>query len=136
MIAILTTIAQKLPLAFLERWLTYLEKRDDNDTARLRDILSAEIEARKLQTQIVIAEQQWWATAIIRPLIAWPIGIYIWKVVVWDKVLGLGTTDPLSGGMEWVMTAVVGAYFLARPIEKAVRSVDLKNALTFKKGNK
>lgn len=129
LISILTTLAQKLPLAFLERWLTYLEKKNDSDTQRLRDILSAEVEARKLQTQVLIAEQQWWATAIIRPLIAWPIGIYIWKVVVWDKVLGWGVTDPLTGGTEWVMTAVVTAYFLARPIEKAVRSGKVKSLI-------
>lgn len=47
--------------------------------------------------------------------------IYVWKVVVWDKVLGLGTTDALSGDMsQWAM-AVVTAYFGGRTLEKVAR---------------
>ena len=38
-----------------------------------------------------IAEQSRWYTAIILPLLAFPIIIYFWKVIVWDKVLGSGT---------------------------------------------
>jgi len=34
-------------------------------------------------------------TAIIRPLLALPVVIFMWKVIVWDKVLGLGSTDAL-----------------------------------------
>ena len=126
MIAIITSLVQKLPLAFLERWLTYLEKRDDNNTARLRDILNAELEAKKLQAQIIIAEQGWWVTAMIRPLFAWPIAIYVWKVVVWDKVLGLGTTDPLSAEFAQWAGVIITAYFIGRPIEKAARSAFTK----------
>lgn len=122
MIAIITSIVSKLPLAFLERWLTYLEKKDDNDTARLRDILSSELEAKKLQSQIIIAEQGWWVTAMIRPLFAWPVAIYVWKVIVWDKVLGLGVTDPLSEELTMWAGVIITAYFIGRPIEKGVRS--------------
>lgn len=122
MIAIITALAQKLPLAFLERWLTYLEKKADTDTARLRDLLSAEIEAKKLQAQIIIAEQGWWVTAMIRPMIAWPIGIYMWKVVVWDKVLGLGVTDPLSPEFYQWAGIIITAYFIGRPLEKGAKA--------------
>ena len=52
--------------------------------------IEAEIEARKQASAIIIAEQGRWYTAIIRPLLAFPIIIYFWKVMVWDKVLGLG----------------------------------------------
>ena len=126
MIAIITSIMQKLPLAFLERWLSYLEKKNDTDTARLRDILSAEIEAKKLQTQIVIAEQGWWVTAMIRPLFAWPIAIYVWKIVVWDKVLGWGTTDPLSPELAQWSGIIITAYFIGRPLEKGARAAFTK----------
>lgn len=122
MIAIITSIAQKLPLAFLERWLTFLEKKNDSDTQRLRDLLSAEIEAKKMQTQIVIAEQGWWVTALIRPLFAWPIAIYVWKVVVWDKVFGLGTTDPLSEELTMWAGVIITAYFIGRPLEKGAKA--------------
>ena len=58
-----------------------------------RAALIAEIEARKSANAIIIAEQGRWYTAIIRPLLALPVIIYLWKVIVWDKVLGLGSTD-------------------------------------------
>src|SRR6185503_7357461 len=59
--------------------------------------IEAEIVARKEASAIIIAEQGRWYTAIIRPLLAFPIIIYFWKVIVFDKVLGLGTTDPITG---------------------------------------
>ena len=46
---------------------------------------------------MLIAEQGRWYTAIIRPLLALPVIIYLWKVIVWDNVLGLGSTDPIAG---------------------------------------
>ena len=74
--------------------------------------IEAEIEARKEATAVIIAEQGRWYTAIIRPLLAFPIIIYFWKVIVWDKVLGLGATDPITGMIaDWtgmIITAYVG----------------------------
>src|SRR6476469_7672954 len=57
--------------------------------------IEADIVARKEASAVIIAEQGRWYTAIIRPLLALPVVIYLWKVIVWDKVLGLGTTDPM-----------------------------------------
>ena len=54
--------------------------------------LSVEQRERELATQVVIAEQGRWYTALPRPLFAFALIIYVWKVVVWDKVLGLGAT--------------------------------------------
>jgi len=122
MIAILTSLAMKLPVAFLERWLTHLEKKDDTYTERLRTIILAEIEARKVQAQIIIAEQGWWMTAMIRPMIAWPFIVYIWKTVVYDTVLGLGSTPALSGSLGDWAGVIITAYFVGRPLEKAVKS--------------
>jgi hypothetical protein len=83
--------------------------------------IEAEIEARKQASAIIIAEQGRWYTAIIRPLLALPIIIYFWKVIVWDKVLGLGSTDPVTGMIaDWTgmnLTAYVGG----RSIEKVAR---------------
>ena len=41
--------------------------------------------------------------------------------MVWDKVLGLGTTVPLSGDVaQWAMI-VLTAYFGGRSLEKVAR---------------
>jgi hypothetical protein len=83
--------------------------------------LSVEQRERELAAQIVLAEQGRWYTALPRPLFAFAFIIYVWKVVVWDKVLGLGTTDALSGDVaQWAMV-VLTAYFGGRSIEKVAR---------------
>ena len=80
--------------------------------------IETEIAARKEATAIIIAEQGRWYTAIIRPLLALPITIYFWKVIVWDKVLDLGVTDPLTGMVsDWAGT-IITAYVGGRTIEK------------------
>jgi len=83
--------------------------------------LSVERRERELSTQVLIAEQGRWYTALPRPLFALAFIIYVWKTVVWDKVLGLGSTDPLSGDVaQWAMI-VLTAYFGGRSLEKVAR---------------
>ena len=83
--------------------------------------IEADIVARREASAVIIAEQGRWYTAIIRPLLAFPIIIYLWKVIVWDKVLGLGTTDPLIGMIgDWAGT-ILTAYVGGRSIEKVAR---------------
>ena len=83
--------------------------------------MSVEQRERELATQVVLAEQGRWYTALPRPLFAFAFIIYVWKVVVWDKVLGLGTTDALSGDVaQWAMI-VLTAYFGGRSLEKVAR---------------
>ena len=83
--------------------------------------IKAETIARAEASKIIIAEQGRWYTACIRPLLALPVIIYFWKVIVWDKVLAWGTTDPLGGMIGdwagWIMLAYVGG----RSMEKISR---------------
>ena len=83
--------------------------------------IEAEIEARRQAGALVIAEQGRWYTAVIRPLLALPVVIFLWKVIVWDKVLGLGTTDEITGmAADWC-GLIVTAYVGGRSIEKVAR---------------
>lgn len=83
--------------------------------------IALEQRERELATQLVTAEQGRWITALPRPLFALAFIIYVWKVVVFDKVLGLGTTDPLSGDVaQWAMI-VLTAYFGGRSLEKVAK---------------
>ncbi len=83
--------------------------------------IAAEIEARKQASAVIIAEQGRWYTAVIRPLLALPIIIYLWKVIVWDKVLGLGSTDPITGMIADWTGLILTAYVGGRSIEKVAR---------------
>jgi uncharacterized membrane protein len=88
--------------------------------------LSVEQRERELAAQVVIAEQGRWFTALPRPLFAFAFVIYVWKVVVWDKVFGLGSTDGLSGDVaQWAMI-VLTAYFGGRSLEKVARILGRK----------
>ena len=90
-----------------------------------RELSVAQREA-ELATQTVIAEQGRWYTALPRPLFAFAFIIYVWKVVVWDKVLGWGTTDALSGEVAQWATVVLTAYFGGRSLEKVARILGRK----------
>jgi len=80
--------------------------------------MSVEQRERELAVEVAVAEQGRWYTALPRPLFAFAFIIYVWKAVVWDKVLGLGTTEALSGDVsQWAMI-VLTAYFGGRSLEK------------------
>lgn len=83
--------------------------------------LDVEARERELAGKLIVAEQGRWYTALPRPLFAGAFIVYVWKVVVWDKVLGLGVTDPLKGDVaDWAMI-VLTAYFGGRSLEKVAR---------------
>lgn len=50
--------------------------------------------------------------AVIRGSIAIGPAIYLGKIFLWDKVLGLGATDPLSADLWAVTRTVLAFYFL------------------------
>lgn len=85
--------------------------------------LAAEETIARLEAQqaVLIAEQGRILTSWIRPAIAAPFVLYIWKLIVWDKIMGQGATDNLSPELWQMMTVVIGAYFLTRPIETVLR---------------
>jgi hypothetical protein len=88
--------------------------------------LDVETRERELATQVLIAEEGRWYTALPRPLFAAAFIIYTWKVVVWDKVLGLGSTPALTGDIaQWAMI-VLTAYFGGRSLEKVARILGRK----------
>ncbi len=83
--------------------------------------LAVEQREAEIAARVVIAEQERWYTALPRPLFAFAFVIYVWKVVVWDKVFGLGSTAALSGDVaQWAMI-VLTAYFGGRSLEKVAR---------------
>jgi hypothetical protein len=59
--------------------------------------IAAEVQISTLEARrdVLLKEQGNWLTRWIRPALAAPAVIFWWKIVVWDTVLGLGTTpDP------------------------------------------
>lgn len=81
-----------------------------NDSERLAyDERINILEARKSVIQSSQSDRLW---RIGRALLALPFIVYINKLIVWDKVLAWGTTDPLSPDLTYIMMMIVGSYFL------------------------
>ena len=92
-----------------------------------KEKLAAELAERELAVQqreaelaanLLVVEQGFWMTRWVRPLWALPFVIFTFKVVVWDKVLGLGSTPALDPSMWNVFMLIAGAYFGGRSAEK------------------
>lgn len=77
-------------------------------------IASAEkIGALQAQQAVLVADSQRSSVDIwIRALFALPPAIYLAKLYVYDKVLQMGTTDPLSPLMTTTLWWILGFYFV------------------------
>lgn len=67
------------------------------------------LEARR---DVLVKETEHWSTRWVRPAFAFPFVVYNFKLIVIDKVLGMGSTDPLSDELFQIEMAIIGAYFL------------------------
>jgi hypothetical protein len=56
-------------------------------------------------------------------LMGYFVALYFGKLLVWDKVLGLGTTDPLAGFASITSNLVVSFYFAKRGFENVARII-------------
>ncbi|AEI03515.1 hypothetical protein OCA5_c23960 [Afipia carboxidovorans OM5] len=95
-----------------------------------KDRIAADLAQRELEVQRAEIEAQ----AQIRiatvgrfyepeKIMGYAVAIYIAKLLVWDKVLGLGSTDPLGGWIETTANLVVAFYFGKRGAESVAKIV-------------
>ena len=56
-------------------------------------------------------------------LMGYFVALYFGKLLVWDKVLGLGSTDPLAGFASVTSNLVVSFYFAKRGFENVARII-------------
>lgn len=75
----------------------------------------------ELQAQIRIAEIGCWYEP--EKLMGYAVAVYIAKLLVWDKVLGLGSTDPLAGWISTTANLIVAFYFGKRGFENVARII-------------
>ncbi len=83
-----------------------------NDAERIAaEITLARLEAR--QASQAIGGR--WITLV---QIAWalPFVVYNAKLIIWDKVLGWGVTDPLSPDLYTLQSVIVGFFFVTTTI--------------------
>jgi hypothetical protein len=89
------------------------------------DLAASEIAAQVAEsnaiTQYRIAEIGHWYEP--DKLMSYFVAIYFGKLLVWDKVLGLGATDPLAGFASVTSNLVVSFYFAKRGFENVARII-------------
>lgn len=69
----------------------------------------ATLEARK---DVILKAQSDPFERWVRIGFALPFVLYLWKLVVWDKLLGWGATDNLSNDLWAILYIVLGGYFV------------------------
>jgi hypothetical protein len=86
--------------------------------ARELDVQRAEIEA---QNALRIAQIGKWHEP--EKLMGYAVAVYVAKLLIYDKVLGLGTTDPLGGWIETTANLIVAFYFGKRTFENVAKII-------------
>lgn len=82
------------------------------NNAEKRIELEREAEVLENRRSVLVAEAKGNWNVIFRFVLAAPFAIFMWKVIVWDKVLGRGVTDNLSPELWNLMMVVYGFYFV------------------------
>jgi hypothetical protein len=70
------------------------------------------VKALEARRDVLRAESDGRVNGVVRALLAAPVVVFLWKVIIWDKVLALGTTDDLSENLWYVTMVVLGFYYL------------------------
>jgi hypothetical protein len=100
-------------------------KAETTDARTAADLAAAEIAAQTSETQAQmqyrIAELGHWYEP--DKLMGYCVAAYFAKLLVWDKVLGLGSTDALAGFAAVTANLVVSFYFAKRGFENVARII-------------
>jgi hypothetical protein len=100
-------------------------KAGNVDAKIAADLAATEIAAQTAEANAIlqyrIAELGRWYEP--DKLMGYCVAIYFSKLLIWDKVLGLGTTDPLAGFAAVTSNLVVSFYFAKRGFENVARII-------------
>lgn len=83
--------------------------------------IDAEIAARAEATKVMLIENGTWFTRAPRAIVCWSFALFIAKCVVWDSMLGWGTTPALRGDIATWGGMLMTMWFGGRTIEKVAR---------------
>lgn len=100
-------------LPVIGKGLDYFIKKADGDVIKAVEMMKTEQALVAARRDVMIAGMShpiWW---LGWALFVAPLGVYWAKVIVWDKVLKLGVTDPLTGLVaDWAGYIVVSLFGL------------------------
>ena len=89
-------------------------RKDALDAKNTSDRIKLEKEAATLEARrsVLVAEAKSNWNVVFRAVMAFPFIAFVYKVVIYDKLFGLGSTDNLSPDLWNLMMVVYGFYFV------------------------
>lgn len=91
------------------------------DTDEKKIAADERVKTLEQRRAVMVAESASRINPVMRALLAGPAVIFLWKVMVWDKVLGLGSTDNLSENLWIYLFSVVGFYTVEQLVARFKR---------------
>jgi hypothetical protein len=83
--------------------------------------LELQAKEREIGHQMAVLDSGSFWTSAPRAIVCWSLALYIAKVVVWDTMLGLGSTIALKGMMAEAFSTILVFWFGSRSLEKIAR---------------
>lgn len=123
---LLSTVAKFLGGPFLSAALQAYQAKltSENTVVSAKEALA--IQELSLQTREAELDTQYRLATIGKwyepdHLMGYAVAVYFAKLLVWDKVLAMGTTDPLAGWASFTANLIVAFYFSKRGIENILK---------------
>lgn len=107
------------PLEAITKQITDMKVRlaaEQNHERRIE--LESELANLETRKQVILAAQSDPMERWVRIGFAAPFILYIWKLVIWDKLLGWGVTDDLSQNLWTILWIVLGGYFIDSAVKR------------------
>jgi hypothetical protein len=122
--AILTFLGGPVIKGLIDGYKAKLEN-DSNEDKLAADLAGKDLElqARERELNVQLNKMDagsFWLSAP-RAIVCWSLALYIAKIVVWDTMLGWGSTIALKGMMAEALSTVLCFWFGGRTLEKIAR---------------
>lgn len=111
-------LLQFLTSGILDKLLAYYTQKNTVDGQVAVETIKAEIETRKLQTQVILNESGWAVSRWMRPFVFYPLALHL-NLVILDSIFKFPfDIARLPSPMDQWQGAIILSFFLVRPIEK------------------
>lgn len=123
---ILQLLAAPIFSTISDGWKAYLDARLKGDAQAVelaKAVIEQESQARQQAVAMMVAEQGTWFTRMPRAVVQWSFALYVFKCVVWDNLLQMGSTDPLGGDIATWAGWVMALWFGGRSLEKIAATI-------------
>lgn len=95
----------------LSKGLDYYIQKANGDVLKAQALMAADVARIQAQQEITKAQMGHTVYWVVWSMYTGSLGFYVVKVLVWDKALGLGTTDPITGLVaDWAGMIVISLF--------------------------